>query len=192
MGTEGKTESETKFETKPEKVCYYCSKSSAPLQHCSKCKVAVYCSRDHQAVDWKRAHKLECVHLSALDATTKTAIAWARSKSSVQGSVNFCIDCVCQEKGILPHKYMGADGGGAYNKLGIDRMALRDHLGFASWEVKLLIKYQPRDPKVDSEAAKIAQAWNNLAKLAKTADARLMQEENIDTCRDFGEGPSSD
>ena len=40
--------------------CGQCGKSDGNLKHCSKCKTAVYCSRDCQARNWQSEHKAEC------------------------------------------------------------------------------------------------------------------------------------
>ena len=40
--------------------CSQCGKSDGNLKHCSKCKTAVYCSRDCQARNWQSEHKAEC------------------------------------------------------------------------------------------------------------------------------------
>ena len=131
-------------------------------------------------------HVQECKHLALLDASTKEAVAEARSEGGVAGSFNFCIDCVSQEQGTEPHLYMG-DGRGAFKKLGVDRMARRDRLGFAQWELKLLMKYGNDSHRTDTETStrtKVAHAWRELALLIKTADAKLREEENID--EEFG------
>lgn len=57
------TEEETwKPEIKAEKfvsLCRVCGHRST--NHCSKCKVANYCTKQHQVIDWKAGHKEECV-----------------------------------------------------------------------------------------------------------------------------------
>ena len=43
-------------------VCFHCGVADVPLSKCSICKVAGYCSREHQVADWKHSpgHKLSC------------------------------------------------------------------------------------------------------------------------------------
>jgi len=40
--------------------CSFSSEDPLKLSHCSKCKLALYCCRDHQVLHWKQAHKAEC------------------------------------------------------------------------------------------------------------------------------------
>jgi len=40
--------------------CEHCSATGGNLKTCSRCKVALYCSEEHQRADWRR-HKLHCV-----------------------------------------------------------------------------------------------------------------------------------
>ena len=40
------------------KLCWECGKPSEDLKKCSKCKLALYCSKFCQIKDWKKAHKL--------------------------------------------------------------------------------------------------------------------------------------
>ena len=40
--------------------CSHCGKLDSNLKRCSRCKTAVYCSRDCHALDWKSKHKAEC------------------------------------------------------------------------------------------------------------------------------------
>jgi hypothetical protein len=39
--------------------CDYCQKSGSDLQKCSGCKIAFYCSREHQKKAWGE-HKIQC------------------------------------------------------------------------------------------------------------------------------------
>jgi len=40
------------------RTCCVCGSKSA--SHCGKCKVAYYCSKEHQVIDWKSGHKGKC------------------------------------------------------------------------------------------------------------------------------------
>ena len=40
--------------------CSQCGKSDGNLKRCSRCKTAVYCSRDCQTTNWQSKHKTEC------------------------------------------------------------------------------------------------------------------------------------
>ncbi|PNF25052.1 Programmed cell death protein 2 [Cryptotermes secundus] len=40
------------------KTCCVCGAKSG--SHCGKCKVAYYCSKEHQVIDWKLGHKERC------------------------------------------------------------------------------------------------------------------------------------
>lgn len=40
------------------RICGICHCSASKL--CAKCKDTAYCSKDHQALDWKTGHKLHC------------------------------------------------------------------------------------------------------------------------------------
>jgi len=49
-----------RIDTRAEGACLYCSRIKEGGNHsCSQCKVAKYCSRDHQRLDWKR-HRIHC------------------------------------------------------------------------------------------------------------------------------------
>lgn len=51
--------SELPFEGEGALECDYCGEEIANKKVCSSCKIAMYCSRDHQKCDWKR-HKPLC------------------------------------------------------------------------------------------------------------------------------------
>ncbi|XP_044729427.1 programmed cell death protein 2 [Chrysoperla carnea] len=48
-------------------LCSVCG-GSGPLK-CAKCKAISYCSKAHQAIDWKKQHKQECTTLSKYNST---------------------------------------------------------------------------------------------------------------------------
>jgi pre-rRNA-processing protein TSR4 len=41
------------------RTCCVCGAKSC--SHCGKCKVAYYCSKEHQIIDWKSGHKGRCL-----------------------------------------------------------------------------------------------------------------------------------
>ena len=53
---------ETTFDEGASQCCYWaCAKPGADkLYKCSGCGIAKYCSKEHQALDWKWEHKVEC------------------------------------------------------------------------------------------------------------------------------------
>lgn len=48
------------------KLCWECGKPSENLKKCSKCKLALYCTKFCQIKDWKRAHKLHHIGWSEI------------------------------------------------------------------------------------------------------------------------------
>ena len=48
------------------KLCWECGKPSENLMKCSKCKLALYCTKFCQIKDWKRAHKLHHIGWSEI------------------------------------------------------------------------------------------------------------------------------
>lgn len=52
------------------KTCQVCG-ILAP-SHCAKCKQVNYCCREHQKIDWKEKHKLECGSEKVLENCTLT------------------------------------------------------------------------------------------------------------------------
>merc|ERR1712008_43198 len=48
------------------KECNYpnCRAKNIKLEICSKCKSVYYCSKEHQKLDWKMRHRLECKNLN--------------------------------------------------------------------------------------------------------------------------------
>lgn len=51
------------------KLCNLCGCYSE--KQCSRCKLANYCSREHQIIDWKEQHKTECDSSGTTDSTRK-------------------------------------------------------------------------------------------------------------------------
>lgn len=52
------------------KLCYVCGCSAS--KHCSKCKIAAYCSREHQISDWKSGHKVNCQNSNNIEYSNPT------------------------------------------------------------------------------------------------------------------------
>ncbi len=52
--------------------CNGCKKKSSDLKRCSKCNVAVYCSKQCQVDDWAKSHKVNCKEIRRLQANLET------------------------------------------------------------------------------------------------------------------------
>ncbi|XP_071441894.1 programmed cell death protein 2 [Hetaerina americana] len=46
-------------------LCHICGNKSS--SKCSRCKTLFYCSKDHQAIDWKAGHKAECSRVLSME-----------------------------------------------------------------------------------------------------------------------------
>lgn len=60
-----KKESNKELSVKDEQACFVCkakktSIEGAKLLNCARCKIAAYCSKECQVMDWKAGHKFDC------------------------------------------------------------------------------------------------------------------------------------
>ena len=55
------------------KHCNNCGKDGS-LQNCTKCKVAMYCSKECQVKDWEKKHKTHCKEIRRLQKNISTAV----------------------------------------------------------------------------------------------------------------------
>eukprot|EP01064_Diplonema_japonicum_P031315 TRINITY_DN5551_c0_g1_i1.p1 TRINITY_DN5551_c0_g1~~TRINITY_DN5551_c0_g1_i1.p1 ORF type:complete len:577 (+),score=127.99 TRINITY_DN5551_c0_g1_i1:62-1732(+) len=72
--------------------CEFCARRRAEMARCAGCKIAYYCSPEHQKLDWKQGHKKSCA-LKAKTAqlspdeepfTTVGTVPWARPTPSLE------------------------------------------------------------------------------------------------------------
>ena len=89
-------------------VCFHCGQADVTLSKCSNCRVAGYCSREHQIADWKHTpgHKLSC----------QSEYRIYRSYSGLEGNVDSSLACALT---LTPH----ASG---YLRAGVEMMLTSD------------------------------------------------------------------
>jgi len=68
-------------------VCFHCGQADVTLSKCSNCRVAGYCSREHQIADWKHTpgHKLSCQ--SYLRAGVEMMLTSDKDKAAVRTEI---------------------------------------------------------------------------------------------------------